>query len=276
MLLYAIRNCFRLAPLLILTIGILPGCSDKNGVESQHSAREPIARVGEDMISRAELAAAHPGKTVAARRETLDALIDNRLAVHEARRRGLHASKDLAAKIDSIHMEADRKERELLRDALYRAVRVELATPEDELLNHYEATKRRYAERRIILDRTPYPSRTEATKALEEDAPETPFERLGPLPLAKLSPSVLPEAAYLRKTGERRLTKDDDGHWSVIELVEILDAEPRAFEEVRDAVEKNYRVRKGSAALRKILDRLRQQTTIAIDEDALNDAASWR
>ena len=265
---------------LLIAAAVLSGCSNEVADESRSipDGASVVARVGDVAITRAELIAANSGNsgsTAESRRQTLDATIDTRMAAREARRRGLHEAPDVATKILTIRIEAQKRERELLRDALYDSVRSELPVTESELQNHYQTTQRRYAKRQIVVGRTEYSSHLEASNALKAKPASPSTERLGPLPLAKLPASVLPEAARLRKIGDRGLAEADDGTWSVIELIEILAAEPLAFAEVREAVEKNYRVRKGNEAFRALLDHLRDDVEIVINEQALQHNDNW-
>ncbi len=57
--------------------------------------------------------------------------------------------------------------------------------------------------------------------------------------------------------------------WSVIELAEVLPAEPLPFEAVRAEVEASLRQREATAAFRALLDELREKADVRVDEGTL-------
>jgi len=91
---------------------------------------------------------------------------------------------------------------------------------------------------------------------------------MGPAPIDKLPLTVLPEALQLRQPGDRTIVRRGDSA-SIVELVEILPAEPRPFEEVRDKVEESLRTIRAQEAFNKEIERLRTEAKVEIDEAAL-------
>ena len=61
---------------------------------------------------------------------------------------------------------------------------------------------------------------------------------------------------------------DEEG-WSLIELAELLPAEPRAFEAVRAEVEASLRRKEATAAFRALVAELRAKADVRVDEAAL-------
>lgn len=175
---------------------------------------------------------------------------------------------------------AAKREENTLRNALSETIREGIELTEEELQQHYEETEARYFERQIHLRRLGFDSE-EAARA--EDAALGPAGRLdpgasedlGPAALRDLPRSVLPEALRLKTPGER-VVIGKEGEWALVELVEVLPAVPQSFEQVRDRVEASLRTLRAQAALRELVERLRAETDIEIDESVLADESLWR
>ena len=80
---------------------------------------------------------------------------------------------------------------------------------------------------------------------------------------------MLPEALRLERPGERTVAGSKEEGWSLIELAEVLPAEPRPFEAVRSEVEASLRQKEATAAFRALLDELRAEADVRVDEGAL-------
>ncbi len=217
-------------------------------------------------------------RSLESRRERLEAAIVSEVAAAEARRLGLADDDAISGEIEQIRADAVRRERELLQNALYQAIRKEVDLSESDVEEYYEKTKRRYAERQIVVRRTRYEDRLSASNAAiraKDSSSASPAEQIGPLPISKLPASILPEALRLRRVGDRAVAEGDDGKWAVIELVEIDTAKPLPLEMVRDRVETSLRVRAAGDVWQAKLDALRAEAEIFVDESVLNDEAQW-
>jgi len=186
------------------------------------------------------------------------------LAAAEARRRGLDEVPEVEGALEDIRLQSEsheRREREeaRLRDALFEEIRGGLVLSEEEVRAHYEANRVRYTERRVRLRRQGFASEAEARAA--EVAlgaggrldPEQ-AEEIGPLASAALASEIGPEALGLAAPGDRvRVSRD--GRPALVELVEILPAEPQPLEAVRGRVERSLRALRAQRAFYEAIDR---------------------
>lgn len=216
---------------------------------------------------------------LAARRERVDEAILSVVAASRAKALALDDSPDVRDRLDRIHAEAKRLERETLQDALYQHTRAVIEPTEAEIEAHYSENARQYAVRQIIVERTVYANREVASMALIGEGTKpagTSVEKLGPLPIAELPPSVLPEASRLIRVGQRALAEGNEGEWAVIELMEVDRARPRPLSEVRDRVREGLVVREASKRWNALLVGLREDAAITINESVLRDSDQWR
>jgi len=253
--------------LLVAAMACSP--AGNRGAGSSDAANRVATIDGEPLL--ADVLRFSPGASEEARGRALDQAILRRLAAAEARRRGLDAQPELAETIRGIEREARVREEAALQGALFASVRDGLVLPEEALRAHYEATKVRYAERQLRLRRRAFPSRAAAERSLAEGAAldGEGDETLGPSRLTDLPRTVLPEALGLEGPGARAIAGSDEEGWSLIELAEVLPAEPRAFEAVRAEVDASLRQKEATAAFRTLLDELRAKADVRVDEDAL-------
>jgi hypothetical protein len=177
-----------------------------------------------------------------------------RLAAAEARRRGLDATPAVRAALEEVRRGAAAREEEVLRDALFARIRDGLVLSEEELRAHYEANRIRYTERRVRLRRQHFASEEEARAAEAALGPEgrlapAAAEEIGPLSVAAATEAAGPEVVALRRPGERALVTRE-GASTLVELVEVLSAEPLPFESVRGQVEKSLRALRAQEAFR--------------------------
>lgn len=236
-----------------------------------------VARVAGEAILRAEIEDAEGALRRADPQRRLEAAIARKLAAGEARRRGLDGAPEVRSRIEAIRSGAVRAEEAALRDVLFEAVRTDLELPEEEVRGHYEATKARYLVRQIRLRRQGFESEAEARAAEAGLGPAgrldpTAAEEIGPAEPASLPRDVLPEALRLKAPGDR-VVVGREGAWAIVELVEVLPGVARPFEAVRERVEASLRSVRAEEEYRRLLDRLRAETEIEIDETALAEAA---
>lgn len=210
--------------------------------------------------------------TIAARRgisreQALDAAIREKLAVGEARRRGLAEDE-----LEAVRRSAREREERLLRNALFAAVRDQLTLSEDELRAHYEKTKVGYFSRQLRLRVAVRDSR-EAAEGLDAELgaagrlDPSSSDEVGPAPVEELPRSVLPAALQLREPGQRMVVETDAGWW-LVELTEVMPAVPQPFEEVRDRVETNLRTLRAQEAHEQLIDRLRAEADVRVEKGA--------
>jgi hypothetical protein len=231
-----------------------------------------LARIGDDVITTEDLGPLPP-RAIPANR--LDVLIRRRLAIIEARRRGLENEPKVKAAIEELHRNALNQEEGLLRNALFNSIRLGLTVTEEELLAHYEATKERYLERQWALRMQGFENEDAALAAnaalgtsgrldpAQSDAP-------GPLPSDKLPRGVLPILHELVQPGDRRVLPLD--RWTIVELEAYLPAAQLSFEAVRPKVELSLRAIRAEEQLRAELERVRKEMNVTVDEAAL---AAW-
>ena len=228
-----------------------------------------LARVGQEVVTADDLGTLPPRADANAR---LEVLVRRRLAIQEARRRGLQNEPKVRAKIEENRRNFARLEEGLLRNALYNSIRLGLVVSEEDLLAHYEKTKERYTERQWALRMRSYPNDEEARAAdaalgatgrLDPAQSEAP----GPLPAEKLPPGILIILHELQKPGDRRVVPLD--RWTVVELEAYLPAVQIPFETVRDKVEMSLRAMRADELMRAEIDRLRAAKDVTIDEAAL-------
>ena len=250
--------------------------------EAEHSVPSSpvVARVEGEPIRVEEVVARAPrGREPREPRQRVEEAIGRRLIAKEARRRHLGEAPAVRQRIAAIRREAMEREEDALRNALFESLRSEIALREEELRQHYQDTRARYFERQIQLRRAVFDSEDAARAA---DAALSPAGRLDPGASETLGPaiprdlprSILPEALHLRVPGER-VVVDEGGEWALVELVAIVAAAPRPFEEVRERVEASLRTLKAQQAFGRLMERVRAEADVEIDEAVLGNAALW-
>jgi hypothetical protein len=213
-------------------------------------------------------------------RARVEEAIREKLVVQEARRRDLDESPRVQERVAEIRREAQRREEDALRNALFETLRDGIELTEEELRQHYQDTEARYFERRVQLRRAVFDSE-EAARAADAALGPTgrldpgTSETLGPAVPRDLPRSILPEALHLRVPGER-VVVGEAGEWALVELVEILAAAPRSFEEVRERVEASLRTLKAQQEFGRVMERLRAEAGVEIDEAVLGNTGMWR
>jgi hypothetical protein len=228
-----------------------------------------LAHVGKDVVRASELGALPP---LADPTQRLDVIIRRKLALAEARRRGLENDPKVRGELEEIRQNSLRQEEGVLRNALFNSVRLGLTVSEEELRAQYEKTKDRYLERQWSLRTQGFASEDEARAAdarlgakgrLDPQQSEAP----GPLPAEKLKGPVLVILHELKQPGDRKVVALD--RWTIVELVEYLPAAQLPFEAVREKVDLNLRAIRAEELLRAQLDQARTEMGVKVDEAAL-------
>lgn len=264
----------RLAVLLLAGLS-MASCDSRESAEASRESRSSptLASVDGSAIDASDLALGEGGARRDPKRQ-LDAAIARKLTTAEARLRQLEERPETAAQLTAIRRDAARREEEALRDALFASARDAIVLSDEELRAHYEKTKLRFAERRWRLLRQRFASDAEARAADAElgadgrlDAARS--EAIGPATAAEVAAATSPEVLRLQRPGQRA-TVAHDGGYELVELVEILPAEPKPFDAVRAQVEASLRTLRAQEMFRAEIDRLRAAAKIEIDAAALD------
>ncbi len=247
-------------------------CGDsapKAGDEPRSEASVVVARIGSEVVTTDELGYLGPradGKLL------LDAVIRRKLAIAEARRRGLENEPKFRANLEEIRRNAERQEEVLLRNALFNSIRLGLKLSEEEVLAHYEKTKDRYVERQWALRTQDFPSEDAALAALGANGRLDPAHSVapGPVPAEQLPNEILLILHELEQPGDRRLLPLD--RWTIVELEAYLPTAQIPFETVREKVDLSLRAIRAEDLMRAEIDRLRIERKVEVDDAAL---AAW-
>jgi len=262
--------------LIGVVLALACNSADRGGGHIKNAGEPVLARIGSGVITTADLVGAR-GVSGDHRRE-LEAAITRRLAAEEARRRGLADTDETGPRLAAIRRQATVKEEEVLRDALFAHMKSELKVSDEDLREYYEKTKIRFATPELHLRRVAFASKAEAEAALSKPVSQPVLdpkasEEIGPAPVDKLPPTVLPEVLQLRRPGDRILVQRG-GESSIVELVEILPAEPRPFDEVRKMLDESFRTLRAQEAFTKEMEQLRTKAKVEIDEETLRAFSS--
>jgi hypothetical protein len=230
-----------------------------------------VATVNGEPIAVADL---HDGMpTRSSLEERLDRAIDYALAAQEARRRALDEDPAVREAIERIRSQARRDEGQALREALHRALLAEVSFSESDLQRHHAETKARYFERQYRFRRMVYDTEGAALEAAVAlgtagHLDEQQAESIGPVVANDLPRDILPDALRMRTPGARAVIQGDS-RWQLVELVEILPAEPQPFDAVRERVEASLRAQLAQAELVERIGQLRAEAVIDVDEAGL-------
>lgn len=269
-----------------LALALMLACGREAGDTGEQAPAAPagdspvVAQLNGEPLTIADLRGGFLGAQGQDPRHALDAAVARRLAAQEARRRGLDATGDVRAQIESLRREAVAREEALLRDALRGSLEQQLAVTEEELRARYEQTPARYSERQLRLRRAAFPS-AEAARAedvrLGVDGRLDPAtsEEIGPAPVEKLMQLRLRGVMRLREPGQR-VVVEREGNFALIELVELLPEVPLPFEEVREQIESALRSQRAGEEFAKLALELRAAARVEIDEAVLQDDAAWQ
>ncbi|MCU0669781.1 MAG: peptidylprolyl isomerase [Myxococcota bacterium] len=203
----------------------------------------------------------------------MDVVIARKLAAREARLRGIDATDATREKLEALRREANAREEEILRDALFSALRDGASISDADLRAHFEKTRARHTERRIALRRQRFASEADANAAMASLGSEARLdpattETLLPATAEKLPADVIPEALRLTRVGDRVVIVREGGA-ALVELVAIEPAAQMTFEEARRDVEESLRTLRAQEAFRAEIARLRAEAGVEVDLDAL-------
>jgi hypothetical protein len=256
---------------------------------------EPIP-IGE---ARSLLPGAAAGREPAQRRIAIEGAIARRLVARAERAE--QTAREAEPPGSRREHASGRKDPVADADLFFQRLRDGLSISEDDLRAHYDETRSRYLARQLRLRRQVYAIGTTAARAALANTVETAgtaetaetaevfqasvpqldpihSEVIGPAPLSDLPRSLLPEVLELQTVGERIVIERADGdedEATLVELIEILPAEPLPFERVREQVDASLRTLRGQQAMRTRLADLRAASVIAIEEAALSDDGLW-
>jgi len=258
-----------LVGILFSSLVLVVACDGGSGKPAP--AGDVIATVNAEPITPGDLQARMSGR--ASREERLENAISTVLVEQEARRRGLDALPEIREALDRVAERARREQAEILRRALFEATGAESKISEEELLAHYQETKSRYQERQFHFLQERFATRDEANAkndALGEKGRLDPAtaEEVGPAASNNLPRELVPRVLRLRRPGDRVVVGQGDD-WRLVELLELLPSEPRAFKDVRTDVERSLRILKAQASFEALLARLREEAKVTIDQAAL-------
>lgn len=265
----------------VAAIAIAFGCERPAGAPPQpgdaaSGASGILARVDGSAITVDDVSGGGPRFRAGGSRAALELAIARRLAANEARRRGLAASDAVQEQLRMLRSEAAAREEALLVNALQGALAEQVAVSDEELIAHYEKTKARFAVQRVRLLRKTFDS-IEAARA--EDArlgsegrlDAESSEEIGPASMQELLQRGILGVMRLREPGQRVVIEREDAP-ALLELVEVLPAEPPPFEAVREQLEIELRAQRAAEAFSKLGDELRGAAKIEIDEAAIAKA----
>jgi hypothetical protein len=229
-----------------------------------------LARVGDETVTTDDLG---PVFQVDGGSRKLDALVQRRLAIEAARRRGLLDQPGMQTALKSLRRIARDQEEELIRTALVNAIRREITVSDEDLRAHYETMKSKFVERQWEFRVMRFANDTEAREMDAQLGPggrldPAKSETLGPLAARQLPKIIIPAMRGFQKPGDRQVLPLE-GRWSLVELAATGDGEPLPFETVKDVVEQNLRATRGQELVKAELDRVAQDKKVTVDQAAL-------
>lgn len=255
---------------LLFLLALLGACESRESRLSKGSALLVVARDPDLVVDPVEVALS--GDSVRDQR-AMDVVIARKLAAREARLRGIDATDATREKLEALRREANAREEEILRDALFSALRDGASISDADLRAHFEKTRARHTERRIALRRQRFASEADANAAMASLGSEARLdpattETLLPATAEKLPADVIPEALRLTRVGDRVVIVREGGA-ALVELVAIEPAAQMTFEEARRDVEESLRTLRAQEAFRAEIARLRAEAGVEVDLDAL-------
>ena len=265
---------------------VQPPVSDPAPLQGSSAGDAPVhpspvvVRLNGEPITIDGLVGGYPRQTRAERTHAIDNALQRILTAREARRRGLDQTDAVRARIEALHRQAVAREEVLLRDALQASLTEQVVLGEAELRAHYGETQPRYTRRRMKLRERVFDSQA-AARAEDQRLgaagrlDPAASEEIGPAPVGPLTQMQQPEVTGLHQPGQR-VVVEREGKFALIELEEELPQAPLPFEEVRDAVEKDLRARRGKQAFDELSQQLVAASKVEIVEAVLEDDAEWQ
>ena len=263
------HEILRMAPLIVAFGGALAGCEMGGPIDD---SGRPLAWVGAQKLTSADLRLTGPLEEPDQRREVIDRGVDDLLVAREARRRGLGYTEDAVRRIVAVRRAAEIRERRILRDVLYEVVASEVEVSEPELRQEFERLQGFNRRRLVTLRSQTFGSRESAEQALH--TPANASKIVGPLLVREL-PAVLRKAAKrLDSIGERVVVPMGET-WSSVELIAEEIGAPPTFARARDALQQRLHRRKAAEAFERELERLRAAAEIRLEPGVLENDALW-
>lgn len=244
------------------------GCDTSTPIED---SGQPIAWVGGEKLTPADLPVREPLEDAEQRRQAIDRGIDDLLVAREARRRGLGYTEQAVKRIIAVRHAAELRERQILRDVLYDVVASEVEVSDAEMREEFELLNAANRRRLVTLRSQTFASRSLAERSTATDAGAT---QVGPVLIRELTGAVRKAVKKLDTVGDATVVAADDG-WLRVELVAERAVPPPPFERARDAIEQRIRRRKADAAFERELERLRAATEIRLEPGVIDNDALW-
>jgi parvulin-like peptidyl-prolyl isomerase len=259
-------------------LSVALACGDAGPIEKTVSEAEPgsrvVAHLNGEPIEADELRASFPGAMAGDVRHALDATIARRLVAQEARRRGLDVAPEVQARLAAFRREAAAREDAILRDALMQSLDAEVAVDEAALRAQYEqAAPLRFMSPQLRVRRVAFPS-AEAARAEDERLgaegrlDPAASEEIGPAPVDELVQQGVMRVLQLQEPGQRIVVPQGNG-FALVELIERLPPSPLPFEKVRPQLEAQLRAQRAGEAFQQLVETLRAQAKLEVDEAAL-------
>jgi hypothetical protein len=239
-----------------------------------------VAKVGEEQILVEELRLPGGVRDPRIRRQAVELAVSERLFAAEARRRGLDREESVRRRLDAIQRDAAARERAVLREALVRELAGDARISESELKEHFEKNKQLYQRRLYTLRHASYGSKQEAEQAAAALAAGgtlegTRFASIGPVLVQELPAPYQRSIASVRKKGETRVIRGENGEWLLAEVVDVQLSEATSYDEVRSQVFASLRQQRSRDAIETLMKELKGSTPVTIDEAVLGDDARW-
>lgn len=262
----------RLAPCwlsAVLLSAAMTGCDMESPLDDPG---RPIAWVGGEKLTSADLRFQGPADEPDQRRVVIDRGIDDLLVAREARRRGLGYTEQAVRQLVAIRRAARIRERKVLRDVLYEVLSSEVEISEAELQEEFERINAANPRRLVTLRVHAFGSRESAEQADNEFASAS--EIVGPLLVRELPAALRPAAKRLDAIGERVVVRVEP-IWSSVELIAEQIVAPPAIDRARDALMQRLQRRKADKAFERELARLRAATEIRLEPGVLENESLW-
>ena len=248
---------------LVLGFVFLFACSPDEGISTNS-----LATVNGQPIETSELPDTWQSLSPKARRYVLDQLIDRKLAVSEARARGLEEFSE--EEIREIEDEADRR----IEDLLILALREDLArtssvSPSDVEEAHSRASRFQRVLKIRHIDGLP----EDTADAIVDGTVSTKDWTVEPRVSTRELPARLVQPVLgLQKAGQRaKFRTSSEGQWGVVELLEDDPTGIVPLEIVADRIKEGLHQQRATELYSEFLRSARESAVISVSEDALGD-----
>ncbi|RKY42987.1 MAG: hypothetical protein DRP85_01275 [Candidatus Makaraimicrobium thalassicum] len=212
--------------------------------------------------------------------EYLQGLVNDTLLYQEAVRKNIHKDKDVQKVIEEA------KKKILIARMLKDEVDDVINVTEEDIRDFYNSNRNKYMSPEVMrVSHILLPSKEEAENILEELAGGACFEDMaraksvdptaqqagdiGYFPRGQLMPEFEDACARLDIGEISGVVKTKLGY-HIIKLTDRRNPQIRPLEQVTDSIKSHLRTIKRQKLFNELLERLRQSTTVEIDEDALS------